>query len=315
MIHPVSARPRVAVVILNFNNVDDTVAAVDAVQSGDYLDAIIVVVDNSPDAETTSTLRAVFDPCVSVVRSEGNVGYAAGNNNGIRAALRLAPVEYIWILNPDTVPAPDALSWLVASADENPSAALVASRLVSADGASVLYDGATIDPVTGATALVGSGEPVLARPAVGFHVTGYAHGASMLVRSESLATTGLIPEDYFLYFEETDLAMRARRAGFTVLVEPRSSVRHIRRSWADLPSSTYLYYMVRNRELFSARWGFDRVKARSVTNDFTSSWRRRVAASRPDLIATFDALVSAATSDGEAGLTGASEHPQALELV
>ncbi|MEO6822607.1 MAG: glycosyltransferase family 2 protein, partial [Candidatus Nanopelagicales bacterium] len=225
------------------------------------------------------------------------------------------PVEYIWILNPDARPAPDALSWLVATADQNPSAALVASRLVSADGASILYDGATIDPVTGATALVGSGEPVQARPALAFSVTDYAHGASMLVRSESLATTGLIPEDYFLYFEETDLAMRARSAGFTVLVEPRSSVRHFRRSWAALPSSTYLYYMVRNRELFSARWGFDRSQARSVTDDFTGSWRRRVGAARPDLLATFDALVSAATSDGEAGHTGASEHPQALELV
>lgn len=300
--------------VVHFDNVDDTVTAVDAVQSGDYPFAIVLVVDNSPDTGTTQKLRGALDPCVTVVRSDGNVGYAAGNNNGIRAARRLAPVDYFWILNPDTVPAADALSRLVDTADMNPDAALVASRLVSADGTVVLYDGARIDPVTGATRLIGAGQPVSARPAGDAVRTDYAHGASMLVRSESLATIGLIPEDYFLYFEETDLAMRARQAGFTVLVEPRSAVRHMRRSWAELPSSTYIYYMVRNREIFSSRWDFDLSGSRSATDEFTAAWRQRIAAARPDLVASFDALVSNAISDGRASLTGASAHPRELEL-
>lgn len=315
MIHRVPGRPRVAVVIVHFDNAQDTRTAVAAVQDGDYPSAIVLVVDNSPEPGMTAQLRDLLDPCVTLVRSPGNVGYGAGNNNGIRAALALAPVDYFWILNPDTVAAPDALSRLVATADQHPEAALVASRLVGAGGDRVLYDGARLDPVSGATSLLGSGAPVGDRPAHGPVRTDYAHGASMLVRAESLATTGLVPEDYFLYFEETDLAMRARAAGFAVLVEPRSSVRHLRRSWGALPSSTYLYYMVRNREIFSRRWGFDLPGSRAVTDSFTTAWRDKVAATRPDLVATFDALVSVAISDGRAGRTGASSHPRELELA
>ena len=86
-------RPRVAVVVLNYLAIDDTRAAVESVQRSDFLESLIVVVDNSPDVETTESLRAQLEPCVTLVRSGENIGYAAGNNLGIRTALELAPVD------------------------------------------------------------------------------------------------------------------------------------------------------------------------------------------------------------------------------
>ena len=221
----------------------------------------------------------------------------------------------MWVLNPDTLVTPDALSRLVLAADADPGAAIVASRLLSADGASILYDGATIDPVSGATTLLGSGSPASGAPANEARVTDYAHGASMLLRTTAMAHLGRMTEDYFLYFEETDFSLRARRAGARVLVEPRSVVRHTRRSWGDLPTSTYIYYMVRNREIFSERWGFDRIAARGVTDHFTASWRGRVRQHRPDLVDTFDTLVASALADGIAGRGGRSDLPSELVLA
>ena len=308
-------RPRVAVVVLNYLANDDTWAAVESVQRGAFLESLIVVVDNSPEVETTESLRARLDPCVTLVRSGDNIGYAAGNNLGIRTALDLAPVDYIWVLNPDTIVAPDALNRLVLAADSDPGAAIVASRLVSADGASILYDGATIDPISGATTLLGSGSPVSGSPANGAHATDYAHGASMLLRTTAMSHLGQMTEDYFLYFEETDFSLRARRAGARVLVEPQSVVRHTRRSWGVLPTSTYIYYMVRNREIFSERWGFDRVAARAVTDSFTASWRGKVRQHRPELVDTFDRLVAGALADGAAGRSGPSNLPAELVLA
>ena len=313
--HPVTDRPRVAVVVLNYLAVDDTRTAVESVQRGDFLESLIVVVDNSPDVRVTESLRAHLDPCVTLVRAGDNIGYAAGNNLGIRKALELAPVDYVWVLNPDTLVAPDALSWLVLAADSDPGAAIVASRLVSADGASILYDGATIDPVSGATTLLGSGLPTSGSPANAARATDYAHGASMLLRTASMAHLGRMTEDYFLYFEETDFSLRARRAGSRILIEPRSVVRHTRRSWGELPTSTYIYYMVRNREIFAERWGFDPVASRGATDHFTASWRGRVRQHRPDLVDTFDALVAGALADGVAGRAGRSDLPSELVLA
>jgi GT2 family glycosyltransferase len=310
-----SRRPRVVTIVLNYQYPDDTLEAVASVQAGDFLDAAVVVVDNGPDGDEHARLRAGLDPCVGLLPTGANLGYAGGNNAGIRFALDRYDPELIWLLNPDTVADPSALGVLVATMQEHPEAALVGSRLVDADGATVLYDGAEIDPRTGATRHVGAGRPVPDLPPTPAHDTGYANGASLLLRTDLLDLLGFIPEDYFLYFEEADYALRAKEAGFRVLVEPRSVVRHARRSWDAIPSSAYLYYMVRNREIFSRCWGFDAEQAhRPVTNLFVTQWREKVNRARPDLVAVFDAVAEQAMADGEAGVVGYSDVPARLPL-
>lgn len=305
---------RVATVIVNFDQPADTVAAVATVQAGSYLDNTVVVVDNDPDAHLGCALHNKLDPTVAYVPVGYNSGYATANNLGARQAIEQHDVDYVWVLNPDTVPQDAALAELVAAADDYPDAALVGSRLVDGAGRT-LYNGASIDPVTGQTRHLDNGRPLARLPERLPFDTDYVNGASMLIRTSLIPLIGLIPEDYFLYFEETDYALSVRSAGFRVLVAPKSVVRHDRRSWGDLPTSTYIYYMVRNREIFSARWGYDAEGAHQrATAEFVDGWRMKIERKRPDLIAAFDELVAAAKQCGQAGETGPSDLPAQVRL-
>lgn len=311
----VSRGARVATVLVNFDQPSDTLAAVEALQAGSYLDNTIIVVDNDANAVAGSPLHEKLDATVGYLPMGTNSGYAAGNNAGARRAIRLHDVDYVWVLNPDTVPARYALAELVAAADDHPDAALMGSRLVDrADR--TLYNGAVVEPGTGQTRHLDNGRPLRALAQTRPFDTDYVNGASMLIRTGLIPMIGLIPEDYFLYFEETDYALRCRSMGFRVMVAPASVVRHERRSWGELPTSAYIYYMVRNREIFSARWGYDVDQAhRAATGEFVDGWRARIERTRPDLVASFDELVAAALSNGEAGETGPSDVPAQVKLA
>lgn len=310
----VSTGARVATVLVNFDQPSDTVYAVEAVQAGECLDNTIFVVDNHPSAALESPLHQQLDATVGYLPMGRNSGYAAGNNAGARRAIQLHDVDYVWVLNPDTAPARSALAALVVAADEHPDAALVGSRLVDrADR--TLYNGAVIEPETGQTRHLDNGRPLRALPETRPFDTDYVNGASMLIRTCLIPMIGLIPEDYFLYFEETDYALRCRSKGFRVMVAPQSVVRHDRRSWGELPTSAYIYYMVRNREIFSARWGYDVDRAYlRATSAFVDGWRAKIELSQPGLVARFDELVAAALRNGEAGETGPSDVPAQVKL-
>lgn len=303
-----------ATVLVNFDQPPDTVAAVAAVQAGEYLDNAMFVVDNSPDAAANGPLHRQLDATIGYLPMGFNSGYAAANNVGARRGIELHDVDYVWVLNPDTVPERAALAELVAAADNYPDAALIGSRLVDARGRT-LYNGATVDATTGQTRHRDNGRPLGALPEQHPFDTDYVNGASMLIRTCLIPMIGLIPEDYFLYFEETDYALRCRSLGLRVIVAPRSVVRHDRRSWGELPTSSYVYYMVRNRELFSARWAYDVDGAhRRATTEFVAGWRAKIERNRPELVAPFDELVREAISNGEAGETGRSEAPVRVRL-
>lgn len=311
---PVARGARVATVVVSFQQPDDTVRAVETVQAGDYLGNTVIVVDNDPAGRPGSELHRRLDPTVTYLPMGFNSGYAAGNNAGIRRGQALHDIDYAWVLNPDTVAEPAALGALVAAADAFPDAAVVGSRLVD-QRRRALYNGATVDPVTGQTRHLGNGVPLASLTESEPFDTDYANGASLLIRMSLVPMIGLIPEDYFLYFEETDFALHCQSLGFRVLVAPGSVVRHDRRSWGALPTSTYIYYMVRNRETFSRRWGFDADGAhRGPTDEFVAGWRARIGANRPDLVSQFDQLVSAALAAGTAGETGPSDVPKGVEL-
>jgi GT2 family glycosyltransferase len=150
-----------------------------------------------------------------LIQTGANLGFAGGNNVGLRYALKRGDFSYVWLLNNDTVVQPDALSWLVARMAARPDAGMCGSTIL-------LYD----KPDT--TWALGGGylQPWLAhfqglgdrKPYPGHGITteyiesrlDYLAGASMLVAHDFLRDIGLMCEDYFLYFEEPDWAMRAR---------------------------------------------------------------------------------------------------------
>ncbi len=204
-------------------------------------------------AEAEQGGDASLDPPLVLVRNRENLGFAGGNNVGLRYLLARGGFDYAWLLNPDTVVRPDSLRQLVVAMAADPG--------VGVCGSTVLYYGApdTVQVLGGARynrwlALpdhIGLGRPAAAPvDAAGVAESmAYVYGASMLVSLRFLVDVGLLDEGYFLYFEELDWAMRARgryRLGFA----PRSVVYH--REGAKLgagrnKSFVSDFYFMRNR--------------------------------------------------------------------
>ena len=127
----------------------------------------------------------------------------------------------------------------------------------------------------------------------------------MLVRRRVFDEVGFLPEHYFLYFEETDLQMRARSVGWRSYMSPLARVWHYQRSASQLPAPYYVYYYIRGRFLFAvANSGLSPDQIESGLAGFIEGWRARVAERAPDWLEAYDRLVESAIADGRAGLTG-----------
>lgn len=181
-----------------------------------------LVIDNDSRDGTPELVRDAF-PDLEVIRNPRNLGFAAGNNVGIRLAMA-AGAEYVALLNMDTQVDPGWLTELVAAADSDPRAALIGARIHTADGRRVEFDGLQFDPVT--TAGGYANRPP--RPeAANAQRAAYACGAGVLLRLDVLASIGLLDESFFAYHEDVELSLRAQICGYSVLNVPTAVVYHL----------------------------------------------------------------------------------------
>jgi GT2 family glycosyltransferase len=306
-------RARVATIILNYDSVEDTIGAVNAVRMSNELDQRLIVVDNNPDPRGQAELSDQLGRGIDYIATGENLGYAAGNNVGIRAALMTAP-EFIWILNPDVRVEPDTLSGLINAARLTPDAGIIGGRILhgGSQPRSIWFDGGIIDAARqGATSHINSGRHHEATPPGGIVDVDYVTGACMLIRSLAAETVGLIPEDYFLYFEEAAYCVRMQKSGWRTVVDQRVTSSHFKKSSGFLPTEHYLYYMTRNRLNFANTFYRSATGTATALTDFMGAflepWRARVASRAPHWLGTFDEIVAAALSDAALGKTGKAE--------
>jgi GT2 family glycosyltransferase len=208
--------PRVTVVVLNWNGWKDTVECVASLRRLDYADFHILVVDNgSTDGSQQHLLAAL--PGQDVLQTGANLGFGGGCNVGIRHALD-AGADFIWLVNSDATVAPQALRALVDVAQHNTRLGAVGS---------VVYERGDTDKVQlwggGRINLwLGRSNHCLAPARLDF-----VSGASMLLRREALEQVGSFDEaSFFMYWEDTDLGFRLRKAGWELGVAEASHVWH-----------------------------------------------------------------------------------------
>jgi len=293
----------IVVVVLNYKTPDLAVAAAQSAAAAmSQFDGAIVLVDNdSPDEsfqQMQDGVRAATWPEhleVQVLQSGRNGGFGAGNNFGMRAGLEICPTaQYVYILNPDASVGPNAIAKLVDYLETHPKAAIAGSWIKGEDGAdhcsafrfpglaSEFESAIRTGPVT----------KLLKNYVLPMHVpeasgpVGWIVGASMLARVSVLNEIGLFDETFFLYFEETDLCLRAHRAGHEVHFVRDSQICHIgsvstgMSTWTRTPSYWYesrWYY-------YSKNYGRPYALAATGLNALgTSLWRiRRMIERKPN---------------------------------
>ena len=262
----------IVVVVLNYKTPDLAVLAAQsaAAAMADFGGAIILVDNDSPDdsfQRMTDLTRSAAWPShleVQVLQSGRNAGFGAGNNFGIHAGLAICPsAEFIYILNPDAQVERDAITTLVNHLHAHPKVAIAGSWVYGETGedhcsafrfpglASEFEASIRLGPIT----------RLLKKHMLPLHIpetsgpVGWILGASMLARTSAFKEIGLFDETFFLYFEETDLCLRAHRAGHEVHFVRESRVCHIGSvstgmgRWTRTPSYWYQsrwYYFSKN---------------------------------------------------------------------
>ncbi len=225
-----SGAERVTVVVLNWNGWRDTVACLESLRRLDVLPRVIVVDNGSTDG-SPDRIRAEA-PWARLLELPANRGFSAGMNAGISAALADGPApEHVWVLNNDTLVEPSTLSRMVALADSDATIGIVGSRVVDADGSGRVQalGGGAVNLWLGTTT------PYVALPA---SACASLVGASMLLRRSFLHDVGGFDERYFFYLGDTDLSLRARRAGWRLAIAADATVVHRRGGSIDNGSPT-----------------------------------------------------------------------------
>jgi GT2 family glycosyltransferase len=246
-----NSAPLVAIVILNWNNWRDTLECISACRKLEWPNFCILLVDNHSTDGSTEMLRSAC-PELEIIETEANLGFAGGNNIGIRQALNLG-ADYIWLLNNDATPAPDALAPLVGSLQKHPSAACAASKIYYHDNPQrIWFAGGAWS--RGYLRLRQAGACQIDRGQFDdVREIGSVSGCSMLMPADIIRSVGMLTAEYFLYWEDTDWSARAQKLGYQLLFAPDSHVWHKVSATITPRSALQYYYYVRNGLYFCCR--------------------------------------------------------------
>lgn len=254
---------KVSIIIVNFNGSKDTIDCLKSLEKITYKNFEVIVIDNASEKSDfenieeflkTSKLNAKKS-CLPAGRYQlkANLGFSGGNNVGIKEVMSLG-TDYILLLNNDTEVAPDFLDKLIKVAEENKKGGLFAPKIYFYDEPQRIWH-AVCD-----FSWIGGGKPLQYEEIdknpeeKEIKKTKYVSGCAMLIRKDVIEKVGLLEEDFFMYYEDTDFSLRAKKAGFELLYVPDSHIWHkVSRSAKKMGEPKIHYYHIRNALLISKR--------------------------------------------------------------
>jgi GT2 family glycosyltransferase len=241
----------ISIVLLNWNGKTDTLHCLDSLTQVTSPPFETILVDNGSSDDSVAAIRERF-PRICIIETGNNLGFAAGNNVGIREALHRG-ADFILLLNNDTLVDPNLLNAFLMTAQDNPHAGILGAKNYLLHAPDQLdHFGGLWNRKKGQFDLIGyrlfddgkSWEEPLELD--------YVCGCSLFSRREVFETIGLLEEKFFLIWEESDFCVRARRAGFAVMTAPQAKIWHkVSASFKSKPQATYFWW--RNRLLWIER--------------------------------------------------------------
>ena len=293
----IDEHPLISFITICYNGFSDTCELIDSIQKTIHsVSYEIIVVDNASREHEAAKLQELY-PSVIAIRNDMNNGFSGGNNVGIRKSRG----KYLFLINNDTYIRKDGISSLIKRLESSPKIGGVSPKILFAFSPQHIQ-------FAGFTHL---SQFSLRNSTLGFdcpddgtfdnaHLTPYLHGAAMLLKREVVETVGLMPEIFFLYYEELDWCTSMTRAGYELWYEPRCSIFHKESQSTGQLSKLRTYYLTRNRLLYARR------NLKGFTRSVSLLYLSTVAASKNSLLyalkGRFD--LSAAICKGTyAGLT------------
>lgn len=242
-------RGMVSIVTVNYNGYAVTCEMIESIFRHVTTPFEIIVVDNASVRDEARMLQEKY-PGVRTFRSDINLGFAGGNNLGIREVRG----EYVLLLNNDTTVDCDFLEPMIGRFKVEPQAGVVCPKIkFEIYPNTIQFTGYTaLSKITLRNRLIGFMEEDKGQYDIA-HMTPFAHGAAMMLKKEVIEKVGMMPELYFLYYEELDWSEQITRAGYEIWYEPRSVVYHKESASTGQNSPLRCYYLSRNRLLYAKR--------------------------------------------------------------
>lgn len=247
----VSAAPKVAVIILNWNGLQDTIECLESLRKIIYPNYQVIVLDNGSSGNDAEALRTRYKDYIHLISNDKNYGFSDGNNIGMRYALANLHPDYILLLNNDTIVDRDFLTHLVNAAEADPRIGIAGPKIYSySEPRKITHIGTAVDWWRVGT------HPVNQTDIGQFdemREVEFVIGCALLIRRTVIERIGLLYAGYFAYFEETEWCVRCGKAGYKVIYVPTARLWHKLCSTSNKISGLTLYYMTRNRFLFMKR--------------------------------------------------------------
>lgn len=260
--------PRVFIIVLNFNSKKETIECLGVLEKSRERGWEIVVVDNGSTDDSIKTVKQLRVNELRVIKNKKNLGYAGGNNVGIRWALKNG-ADYVLILNPDVVVRKGAIGQLLVAAKVS-GAGIVGPKILTPDG-KIWSAGGIIDKKRFTAGLIGVGETDRGQYRQAREVD-FISGTAMLVSRKVFEEVGLLDERYFLYYEDVDFCQRVKLAGFKIVFAPKAVVVHKESTSVGKQSGLKEYYLARNHWLFLEKWAPMKVKIRELVRSPKTIW-------------------------------------------
>ncbi|KUK74346.1 MULTISPECIES: glycosyltransferase family 2 protein [Methanobacterium] len=289
-------RPRVSIVVLNWNGWEDTIECLESLFQINYPNFDVILVDNASEDDSLEKIRnycsghlpvkssffnynshnkpiTVYEyyetfkkdkrplknenltnKHITLIKNSENRGFPGGNNVGIKFALEFFDPDYILLLNNDTVVDENFLGELIKNGDSN-DVGIMGPKIYFYDEPQTIWSaGCKISWKLSRGIQIGTNE-VDTGQYNEINEVEYVSGSAFLIKTEIIKRIGLMDEDYFLYFEESDWTLRANQEGFKSLYVPTSCIWHkVSRSGGGISNPIGLYYITRNRWIFMRKW-------------------------------------------------------------
>jgi len=241
--------PLVSLITVNYNSTPVTLDLLRSIQKHPYPNLEVIVVDNASQQDPTNELCAIM-PEVKVIRSASNLGFAGGNNLGIAQANG----AYLLFINNDTEITSGAIEQLVRTLQAHPDAGAVSPKFHYYFHPGII-EYAGYNPMNFFTAratMRGNKELDNGRYNE-LSETSYAHGGGMMVPAAIIKDIGVMPDNYFLYYEELDWCEIMKRKKYKIYYDPGALIHHKESMTTGKTSTLKTYYLNRNRILFIRR--------------------------------------------------------------
>ncbi|GAC1418068.1 MAG: glycosyltransferase family 2 protein [Flavisolibacter sp.] len=243
-------KPLISIIVLNWNGTELTCAFLNSLSATNtYTNIEVIIVDNHSTLDPSAKFKEVY-PEVIVIRNTNNLGFSGGNNVGMRAAKG----QYLFIVNNDTELTTGLLEGLLEIFEQFKDAGMACPKFhYFFNKGTIEYAGYhAVNIFTGRNGMVGQLEKDHGQYDT-IRQTNYGHGGAMMVPKKIINEVGLLPEEFFLYYEELDWSERIKKKGYKIYYQPKSLIYHKESMTTGKSSPLKTFYLTRNRILFMRR--------------------------------------------------------------